>query len=129
MALFDEQGEFQSELNLEDYADTLIFIWKAVVHPRLCPYLQGVIATIGAMFSEATVVAMWHSTTNLTDPELASLGFRRIAGSGLIYRHSALRSDFVDANPIGMDVPLPFEAEEADAEWVLAEWKNVDSDE
>jgi len=87
-----------------------------------------VIATIGSLFSEATVVAMWHSTTGLTDAELASLGFRRIAGSGLIYRHSALRSDFTDTNPTGMDVPLEFEAEESDAEWVLAKWKKVDSD-
>ena len=120
VALFDDRGEFQSELNLEDYADTLIFIWRAVVHPRLSPYLQGVIATM---------VAMWHSTTGLTDPELASLGFRRIAGSGLIYRHSALRSDFANEHPTGLNVPLEFEAEESDAEWVLAKWKKVDSDE
>jgi hypothetical protein len=129
VALFDEHGEFQSELNLEDYADTLIFIWRAVVHPRLSPYLQGVIATIGSMFSEATVVAMWHSTTGLSDPELASLGFRRIAGSGLIYRHSALGSEFTDGHPTGVDVPLDFEAQESDAEWVLQEWKKVDADE
>ena len=128
VALFDDRGEFQSELNLEDYADTLIFIWRAVVHPRLSPYLQGVIATIGSMFSQATVVAMWHSTTSLSDPELASLGFRRIAGSGLIYRHSALRSEFTDHNPTGIDVPLDFEAEPSDAEWVLAKWKRIDSE-
>ena len=127
VALFDETGEFQSELNLDDHADTLIFIWKAVVHPRLLPYLQGVIATIGSMFSEATVVAMWHTTTGLSDAELAALGFRRIAGSGLIYRHSALKSDFTEEHPTGMDVPIEFEAEESDAEWVLAEWKKVDS--
>ena len=129
VALFDETGEFQSELNLDDHADTLIFIWRAVVHSRLLPYLQGVIATIGTMFSQATVVAMWHSTTGLSDAELASLGFRRIAGSGLIYRHSALRSDFTNEHPTGLDVPLVFEAEESDAEWVLAKWKKVDSDE
>lgn len=126
--LFDEHGEFQSELNLEDYADTLIFIWKAVVHSRLLPYLQGVIATIGSLFSEATVVAMWHTTTGLSDAELAALGFRRIAGSGLIYHHSALKSDFTDEHPTGLDVPIDFEAEESDAEWVLAEWKKFSSD-
>ncbi len=27
VALFDDNGEFQSELNLDDHADTLIFIW------------------------------------------------------------------------------------------------------
>jgi hypothetical protein len=36
VALFDATGEFQSELNLDDPADTLIFIWRAVVHSRLC---------------------------------------------------------------------------------------------
>ena len=69
---------------------------------------------------------MWHSTTGLSDVELASLGFRRIAGSGLIYRHSALRSDFTNEHPTGLDFPLEFEAEESDAEWVLAKWKIVD---
>ena len=128
VALFDENGEFQSELNLDDHADTQIFIWRAVVHPRLLPYLPGVLATIGSLFSEATVVAMWHDTTGLSDTELASLSFRRIAGSELIYRHSALKSDFTDEHPTGMDVPLEFEAEESDAEWVLAKWKKVSSD-
>ena len=127
VALFDATGEFQSELNLEDHADTLIFIWRAVVHSRLRPYLQSVIATIGLLFTEATVVAMWHSTSGLSDAELAALGFRRIAGSGLIYRHSALRSDFTDEHPTGMDVPIEFEAESTDEEWVLAEWKKFDS--
>ncbi len=72
---------------------------------------------------------MWHDTTGLSDTELASLGFRRIAGSELIYRHSALKLDFTDANPTGIEVPLDFEAEESDAEWVLAKWKKVDLDE
>jgi hypothetical protein len=74
------------------------------------------------------VLAMWHQTTDLTDAELASLGFRRIAGSNLIYRHSALRSDFSDEHPCGMDVPLDFQADESDEEWVLAEWKKTDPD-
>ncbi|MGZ0173928.1 MAG: hypothetical protein ACKVHE_30835, partial [Planctomycetales bacterium] len=72
---------------------------------------------------ESTERTLHHRTTDLSDAELASLGFRRIAGSELIYRHSALRSDFTDEHPCGMDVALEFEAEESDAEWVLAEWK------
>jgi hypothetical protein len=123
VALFDEQGEFQPELNIDEPTDSLIFIWRAVLHSRLRPYLQGVIDTIGTLFGNEIVLAMWHGTTDLSDAELASLGFRRIAGSELIYRHSALRSDFTDEHPCGMDVPLEFEAEESDAEWLLAEWK------
>lgn len=41
VALFDDQGEFQAELNLEDYADTLIFIWRAVVQSSLASVSSG----------------------------------------------------------------------------------------
>jgi hypothetical protein len=122
-ALFDDKGEFQPELNIDVPADSLIFVWRAVLHSRIRPYLQGVIDTIGTLFGNETVLAMWQQTTDLSDAELSQLGFRRIAGSNLIYRHSALRSDFYDDHPSGMDVPLDFEADESDEEWVLAEWK------
>ena len=65
----------------------VIFVWRAVLHSRLRPYLQGVIDTIGTLFGDETVLAMWHRTTEISDSELASLGFRRIAGRDLIYRH------------------------------------------
>ena len=127
-ALFDDKGEFQPELNIDEPADSLIFVWRAVLHPRIRPYLQGVIDTIGTLFGNETVLAMWHRTSGLSDAELSSLGFRRITGSELIYRHSALRSHFSDEHPCGMDVSHDFEAEESDEEWVLREWKKSDPD-
>jgi hypothetical protein len=88
------------------------------------------VAAIGTLFGYETVVAMWHQTTEMSDSELAALGFRRIAGSSLIYRHSALKSDFSEKHPFGMDVDLDFEATESDEEWVLREWgKMTTSDE
>jgi hypothetical protein len=122
-ALFDHKGEFQPELEIDEPADSLIFIWQAVLHRRLRPYLQGIVAAIGTLFGYETVVAMWHQTTELTDSELAGLGFRRIAGSNLIYRHSALKSDFSEKHPCGIDVDVDFEATESDEEWVLREWQ------
>ena len=122
-ALFDDKGEFQPELNIDEPADSLIFVWRAVLHSRLRLYLQGVIDTIGTLFGDETVLAMWHRTTEISNSELAALGFRRIAGSDLIYRHSALRSDFSDEHPSGMDVPFDFEADESGEEWVLREWE------
>lgn len=121
-ALFDDKGAFQPELQIDEPADSLIFIWQAVLHPRLRPYLQGVVAEISTLFGYGTVVAMWHHTTELSDSELAGLGFRRIAGSDLIYRHSALKSDFSEKHPCGMDVDVDFEASASDEEWVLREW-------
>jgi hypothetical protein len=101
--------------------------WKAKGCTELAepPYLQGVIDAIGTLFCNETVLAMWHRSTEISDSELAALGFRRIAGSELIYRHSALRSDFSDEHPSGMDVPFDFEAEKSDEEWVLREWDKV----
>ena len=52
----------------------------------------------------------------------------KIAGRELIYRHSALRSDFSDKHPSGMDVSFEFEAEQLDEEWVLTEGKRGDPD-
>ena len=37
-ALFDHKCEFQPELEIDEPADSLIFIWQAVLHPRLRPY-------------------------------------------------------------------------------------------
>ena len=79
-------------------------------------------AAIGTLFGYETVVAMWHQTTEMSDTELAALGFRRIAGSNLIYRHSALKSDFSEKHPCSMDVDVDFEATASDEEWVLREW-------
>ncbi len=128
VALFDDKGEFQPELNIDEPADSLIFVWRAVLHSRIRPYLHGVIDAIGTLFGNETVLAMWHRTTELSDSELSALGFRRIAGSELVYRHSALRSDYSDEHPSGMDVAFDFEAEESDEEWVLREWKKGDPD-
>ena len=61
----------------------------------------------------------------LIDSELADLGFRRIAGSNLIYRHSALKSDFSEKHPFGLDIPADFEASESDEAWVLREWEKT----
>lgn len=45
-ALFDDKGEFQPELNIDEPADSLIFVWRAVFHSRLRPYLQGIGAVL-----------------------------------------------------------------------------------
>ena len=66
-ALFDDKGQFQPELHIDEPANSLIFIWRAVLHPCLRAYLQGVVAAIGTLFGYETVVAMWHRTTDLSD--------------------------------------------------------------
>ena len=49
-ALFDDKSDFQPELNIDEPADSLIFVWRAVLHSRLRPYLPSVIDSIGTLF-------------------------------------------------------------------------------
>jgi hypothetical protein len=65
---------------------------------------------------------MWKDTSGLAEKELADLGFCKIAGSDLIFRHSALRTPFHDAHPTGQDATDAVAEAEHEA-WVLQEWK------
>ena len=68
------------------------------------------------------VAVMWKDTSGLSEMELVDLGFCKIAGSELIYRHSARRTPFHDAHPTGQYTDDAV-AEPADEEWVMQEWK------
>ena len=52
---------------------------------------------------------------------MADLGFKKIAGERLIYRHSALRTPFGDLHPQGEDADV--EAVPEYEEWVMKEWE------
>jgi hypothetical protein len=65
---------------------------------------------------------MWKATSGLSEADLAALGFCKIAGSDLIFRHSALRTKFGDDHPTGQDTADAV-AEPEFEEWVLSEWK------
>ena len=65
---------------------------------------------------------MWKDTSGLSESELADLGFCKIAGSDLIFRHSALRTPFRGRSfPTGQDADVVAEPEHE--EWVEQEWK------
>ncbi len=128
VALFDGAGEFQQELEIEDPADHLIFVWMTIFHPRIHPYRQAIIDKVGTKFGYQSVLAMWHNTSELTVGELAQLGFRKIAQNALIYRHSAWNNQFGTEHPRGIDVPLDFEPTLEDEEWVTKEVEEADLD-
>jgi hypothetical protein len=74
------------------------------------------------LFGEDSLAVMWKDTSGLSGKELADLGFCKITGSDLIFRHSALRTSFHDAHPTGQDATDAVAEAEAEA-WVLQEWK------
>ena len=63
---------------------------------------------------------MWMDTSGLPEADLAELGFKKIAGEALIFRHSALRTPFGDKHPQGQNADV--EALSEYEEWVENEW-------
>jgi hypothetical protein len=92
--------------------------------PTVHPYRQGVLDTAFTLFGQDSLAVMWKDTSGLPEAELAGLGFRKIAGCDLIYRHSALRTPFGDAHPTGQEADVV--ADEEHEAWVRREWKRFE---
>ena len=123
MILTKGKTEFRKDLNLEEVAQEVIFLHRFLLHPDFRPHHLGVLDAALKLFSEESLAVMWMGESNLTEAELAKLGFAKIAGSDLIYRRSWYRSPFSDENPRGLDCHL--EARPDHEEWVSQEWKQL----
>jgi hypothetical protein len=95
--------EFRPDLKIKEITSHVMFVYGAVLHPSIHPYRQGILDAALNLFGEESVGVMWKDTSGLSEAELADLGFCKIAGSELIFRHSALRTPFHDANPTGQN--------------------------
>jgi hypothetical protein len=93
---------FRPGLAIEELTNHVMFLYGAVFHP-----------------------SMWLETSGLPEADLAELGFKKIAGVALIFRHSALRTQFGDKHPQGQDADV--EALPEYEEWVLREWEEFKS--
>jgi hypothetical protein len=114
--------EFRPDLKITEITSHVMFVYGAVFHPSIHPYCQGILDAALNLFGEESLAVMWKDTSGLSEKELADLGFCKIAGSHLIFRHSALRTPFHDAHPTGQDTSGAV-AEAKDEAWVLQEWK------
>jgi len=114
--------EFRPDLRIKEITSHVLFLYGAVFHPAVHPYRRGILQAAFTLFGEESLAVMWKDTSGLSEPELADLGFCKIAGSDLIFRHSALRTPFGDRFPRGQDDDDV--AASADFEdWVEREWK------
>ena len=60
---------------------------------------------------------MWMATCNFTNDELNSLGFQKVAGEELIYRHSGLQNQFWKEFPLGQ--PMDTVARPEHESWLM----------
>ena len=111
---------FRPDLGIKEITNHVMFLYGAVFHPAIHAYRQGILDAAFNLFGEESVALMWLDTSGLTEAELAELGFKKIAGENLIFRHSAIRTPFSDLHPRGQDVDV--EALPEWEEWVMKEW-------
>jgi len=125
-ALFSEGSQFRPDLDLSEPTENILFLWQSVLHEKVRPYQQAIIDIVGGLFGTFCVVVMWRDVTQLSDKQLADLGFARIAGTRFVFRHNALVTAFGRANPRGIEVPLEFEASPDDQTTILNKWQERD---
>jgi hypothetical protein len=113
--------EFRPDLGINEVTDHVLFLHGAVFHPSVHAFRQGILEAAFSLFGEQSLAVMWKDTSGLSDAELADLGFRKIAGADLIFRHSALRTPFSDRFPRGQDAEVTARPEYE--EWVEQQWQ------
>jgi hypothetical protein len=80
-----------------------MFLYGAVFHPSIHAFRQGILDTAFNLFGDFSVALMWLDTSGLSEADLAELGFKKIAGQALIFRHSAHCTPFSERHPQGQD--------------------------
>ena len=118
--LTDEQGKIRTDLNADEVVDHVIFVHRIVLHPDLVFCRKAILESVVTLFGCESLAVMWKGTGNFWEFELAALGFCKIAGEELIFRHSGFKTPFSKAHPRGLDVA--FEARPEHAAWVEEHW-------
>jgi len=118
-----KDGRLRADLQLEDFFVHVFLMHHFLLHPDIEDRVAVLDAAIRATTTNDSVVATWHEAphnTLLTDAELAELGFKKIAGSSLIFRDNHFRYKFGDAHPRGRE--LQFEGNAQRESWLLNHW-------
>lgn len=118
--LTNKKGKIRADLKTYDVVDHVIFVYRIVLHPELDFCCQGILEAVLTLFGETSLAVMWKDTGGCSEAELAELGFCKIAGEELIFRHSALKTPFSEKHPRGQDVD--FVACSQHQAWVEEQW-------
>lgn len=98
----------REDFGFDDPIHGIVFIHSAVFHPDLLPWQRFIIDSVCRLFPKDTATVMWKHTTELEPKELASIGFRMIAGSELLFRPNMLENAYSalddDRDPIDLVV-------------------------
>lgn len=115
---------FRPDLEIDEVTHQITFASRFVIHPSFRSVSQAILDAAFKAFGELTLAVMWHDTSGLSDKQLADLGFRKIAGCPLIFRHLSLKTQFDDDRERRDAEELePVEPTREHEEWVHKEWE------
>jgi hypothetical protein len=120
--LTNKKGKIRTDLKAYEVVDHVIFVYRIVLHPDLLFCRQAILESVITLFGHESLAVMWKDTGNFWESELADLGFCKIAGEELIFRHSAFQTPFYEKHPRGLDVD--FVATPEHEAWVEEQWAN-----
>lgn len=118
--LTNKRGQIRTDLNPCEVVDHVIFVHRIVLHPNLVFCQQAILESVVTLFGHESLAVMWKDTGNFSEPELAELGFCKIAGEEVIFRHSAFKTPISETDPDGLDVD--FDARPEHEAWVARRW-------
>jgi hypothetical protein len=118
--LTNKKGKIRADLKTYEVVDHVIFVYRIVLHPSLAVFRQAILEPVLTLFGETSLAVMWKDTGDFSEAEMAELGFCKIAGEELIFRHSAFKTPFSEKHPRGQDVD--FVATPQHQAWVEEQW-------
>jgi hypothetical protein len=118
--LTNKKGKIRADLKAYEVVDHVIFVYRIVLHPELAFCRQAILESVITLFGHASLAVMWKDRGEFSEAELAELGFCKIAGEELIFRHSAFKTPFSKTHPRGLDVD--FDPRPEHEAWVEEQW-------
>jgi hypothetical protein len=110
-ALFEPEGAYadlRREFNFHEAVSHVLFLHKSVFHPALRDWQSFIIDHVATLFGHESALVMWKKQTDLTDSELADLGFRIVAGHDLLFRPNMYKHKYSalddDRNTLNLEV-------------------------
>ncbi len=115
--------ELKSELNFDEPIFDILFLYCSIFHPSMDRWRMFIIDHAARLLGESSAMVMWENTTEIPPSDLARLGFRRIAGTGLLFRPNMLVDDYSQSS-LEQDTQeaMYFEVDREIGDEVEAEW-------
>lgn len=87
-------AELRQDFGFDDPVNGLLFLYRSVFHPTLRDWQRFIIDGVCAMFPSDTAMIIARNELELSEKDLASLGFRIVAGSDLLFRPNMLANEY-----------------------------------